>query len=294
MFDLEARIREWRKRLTGRLGNDVIDELESHLREEMHRAALMGRPLEPAWTDAVARLGSPDGLASEFAKVPESRPLRSIAAWCVFALYLLVAAGFIFPLLAKLNERESTALLVAHVAATTFGYMTVFPFAVLSSLLAISRLWGGATPERIAGLRSLGRFFLGIAFVQCLIGFVLGSAWSRDRFGVFWSNDAAEIGAVAMIVWTLALAIRFCGTSTPSLVDVALGIACNLVMGMSWFGAAYVKSFGWLAADFAKQRAVPSGLLGFMVAWFAVHGLLMILAIVPLPHRDAEPLESSR
>ena len=80
MFDLEARIREWRRGLTGRLEKEPLDELESHLREEMHRAALAGRPLEPAWTDAVARLGSPDGLASQN-EIRYNWPASVVSGW---------------------------------------------------------------------------------------------------------------------------------------------------------------------------------------------------------------------
>ena len=55
MFDLESRLIAWRREMVRKIGDrrDVLDELEGHLREEMHRAALAGRNTEAAWNDAV-------------------------------------------------------------------------------------------------------------------------------------------------------------------------------------------------------------------------------------------------
>jgi hypothetical protein len=45
MFDLEERIRHWRQAQAHALGGrvEVLDELESHLREEMQRLVTAGR-----------------------------------------------------------------------------------------------------------------------------------------------------------------------------------------------------------------------------------------------------------
>jgi hypothetical protein len=296
MFDVDARIRDWRQRLIGRLGADVLDELESHLREEMHRAALAGRPLEAAWNDAASRLGSPEGLVREFAKVPSGRPLRWGAAWCVFGLYLLpfLLAGLTYLCAAKRDEREDAALLHAHVTMVCVGYLAVFAFGLLSSFVTLSRLWGGATAPQLVTLRWWGRVYAAIGFVGCLVGFVLGAIWSRERFGLAWSNDASEIGGVVMIAWTLGMLIRFSRSASPSLIDLTLGVAGNPVTIISWFGAAYVKSQGLLTAPFAKPTTFPNLWLGFMVAFFAIHGLLLCLMVVPLPRRGAAPMESGR
>jgi hypothetical protein len=296
MFDLEARIREWRRSLTGRLGGhgDALDELESHLREEMHRAALAGRAPEATWNDAVARLGSPDGLASEFAKVPAVRPWRSLSAWAIFITYLTVPAAFVCPILAKLRQTDDSALLLSHVALICAGYFAVLAFGVQASALTLSRLWGGATESHLAALRWWGRVYFTIGFFGCLVGFVLGALWTRERYGIFWSNDASEIGGVVMIAWTLGMLIRFRRLTSPSLIDLALGVAGNPVTVLSWFGAAYVKSQGWLTAPFAKPTTFPNFLFVFMMGFFAIHGLLLFLTVVPLPRRGAAPMESNR
>ncbi|HEX3315192.1 MAG TPA: cytochrome c biogenesis protein CcsA [Gemmataceae bacterium] len=295
MFDLEARIRQWRQSLIGRLGQgDALDELESHLREVMHRAALAGREPEAAWNDAVARLGTADGLAREFAKVPAVRPMRSISAWCIFVTYLLVPAAFVCPMLAKIRQTDDSALLLTHVATICAGYFAVLAFGVQASLLTLSRLWGGATMPQLVVLRWWGRVYFAIGLVGCLVGFVLGAIWTRERYGYYWSNDAKEIGGVVMVAWTLAMSIRFSRGASPSLVDLALGVAGNPVTMLSWFGAAYVSSQGWLTASFAKSTTFPPFLFVFMIAFFAIHGVLLCLTVVPLPRRGAAPMESNR
>ena len=57
----------------------MIDELESHLRDEVERLTRGGLPLDQAWPQAVARLGGPEQLAAEFAKVP---PADATAGSC--------------------------------------------------------------------------------------------------------------------------------------------------------------------------------------------------------------------
>src|SRR5262245_51371330 len=72
MFDAEERIRRWRRELaeTGRCSGETIDELESHLRESFQQFVRAGHSPEQALEMALARLGTPQALAAEFAKVP--------------------------------------------------------------------------------------------------------------------------------------------------------------------------------------------------------------------------------
>src|SRR5215831_16437262 len=71
MFDLEERIRHWRQAQAHALGGraEVLDELESHLREEVQRLVAAGQTPGSAWETALAHLGDPRQLAAEFGKV---------------------------------------------------------------------------------------------------------------------------------------------------------------------------------------------------------------------------------
>jgi ABC-type transport system involved in cytochrome c biogenesis permease subunit len=233
-------------------------------------------------------------LASEFAKVPTVRPLRSISAWCIFVTYLLVPAGFVCPILAKMRQTDDSALLLTHVAMICAGYFAVLAFGMQASALTLSRLWGGPTTTQLVVLRWWGRVYFAIGFVGCLVGFLFGAIWTKERYGVYWSNDAREIGGVIMIAWTLGMLIRFRRIASPSLLDLVLGVAGNPVTVLSWFGAAYVSSQGWLTASFAKSTTFPNFMFVFMVAFFAIHGLLLMLTVAPLPRWGAAPMESNR
>ena len=71
MFDLEQAISEWRRRMlaAGIKTPMTLDELESHLREDLDREMQLGLSGEEAFQVAVKRIGTPVSLKCEFAKV---------------------------------------------------------------------------------------------------------------------------------------------------------------------------------------------------------------------------------
>jgi len=74
MFDLEKQIAAWRAEMlrAGLKNPNVLDELESHLREDVERQMSAGISVEQAFEDAATRIGKADFLKREFAKVGES------------------------------------------------------------------------------------------------------------------------------------------------------------------------------------------------------------------------------
>lgn len=80
MADLNARVREWTDRLRSRAAlraEDVV-ELENHLREEIERLGKAGLTEEEVFLVAEHRVGSPETLAREYAKVHEGTPWRGL------------------------------------------------------------------------------------------------------------------------------------------------------------------------------------------------------------------------
>jgi hypothetical protein len=71
MFNLEQAISEWRRQMlaTGVKALDILDELESHLRENIDEQIQAGTSPEQAFEIAARRIGDPDALRSEFAKL---------------------------------------------------------------------------------------------------------------------------------------------------------------------------------------------------------------------------------
>src|SRR5580658_8262874 len=71
MFDLELSIAEWRRMmLAAGIQTPVpLDELESHLREEIERQIKSGLNPQEAYNCAVQNIGRADALKNEFEKV---------------------------------------------------------------------------------------------------------------------------------------------------------------------------------------------------------------------------------
>ncbi|MGB3860905.1 MAG: ABC transporter permease, partial [Candidatus Aminicenantaceae bacterium] len=70
MFELEKAIKKWRKDLhtNESLEDGYIEELESHLRDEIERLKESGLIEEEAFERAVERVGTPDSIGAEFFK----------------------------------------------------------------------------------------------------------------------------------------------------------------------------------------------------------------------------------
>ena len=71
MFDLDQAIAEWRTQMAagGVKATEMLDELESHLRDEIEQQELAGANRKQAFEIAVQQIGQAAALKEEFAKV---------------------------------------------------------------------------------------------------------------------------------------------------------------------------------------------------------------------------------
>ena len=71
MFNLEQSVSEWRRQMqsVGVKNSDIVDELESHLREDLARRVQSGESEEQAFEGAVQGVGQASLLKHEFAKL---------------------------------------------------------------------------------------------------------------------------------------------------------------------------------------------------------------------------------
>lgn len=78
MFDLNQSITEWRKKMVagGIKTPAVLDELESHLREDIELRIKSGTSEREAFDAAVQKIGDSDLLKAEFAKVAGGKEAR--------------------------------------------------------------------------------------------------------------------------------------------------------------------------------------------------------------------------
>ena len=98
MFKLEQAISKWRQQMlaAGIKAPALLDELESHLREEIERQVRTGLSVQEAFEAAVERLGPAQSLKAEFAKAGEPLATRERK------LKLLGVAGAVLAYLAPL------------------------------------------------------------------------------------------------------------------------------------------------------------------------------------------------
>ena len=88
MFDLEEKISEWRQQMlaAGIRAPVPLEELESHLREDVGQQMRSGLSAQHAFEAAVQRMGTPPVLSTEFVKVGRFASRRLVA----FRPYMIV------------------------------------------------------------------------------------------------------------------------------------------------------------------------------------------------------------
>jgi hypothetical protein len=73
MFNLDQKISEWRRQmLAAGIEPGLLEELESHLRDELERQEAAGMIEAAAFENAVRQIGQPQVLKDEFAKATET------------------------------------------------------------------------------------------------------------------------------------------------------------------------------------------------------------------------------
>src|SRR5438045_7910206 len=75
MFNLDHAIAEWRRQMSsgGIKSRHVLDELESHLREDVEQQMRSGAKLQKAFENAVRQIGQAGALRTEFAKISRTK-----------------------------------------------------------------------------------------------------------------------------------------------------------------------------------------------------------------------------
>jgi hypothetical protein len=150
MFDLNEQIAKWRSSLTqsDRFSNSDIDELESHLREEIENLTASKLSEQEAFLVAAHRLGHSSALAEEFEKVNTHIVFRKRLFWAVVGLFSFVVAKRVG------SVASNIAVLLASMVGVR-GYVLgavqvlvrgIFFFAVILALYQIARTkgtWGG-------------------------------------------------------------------------------------------------------------------------------------------------------
>jgi hypothetical protein len=134
MFNLERSIAEWRAEMlcAGLKNPEIVDELESHLREDWARRVQSGESEDQAFAAAVHSLGKGKSLQAEFAKVGGAK-----WAWLRKFKGILSSAFDPISLLSTLTPAARRTLELARQEAPRLNHGFVGTEHVLLGLLAL-------------------------------------------------------------------------------------------------------------------------------------------------------------
>ena len=240
MPDLEQRLAAWRQTLAAdaAFSVEVIDELESHLRDDIQRLVLAGESEERALELGLARLGPPRALGAEFAKVARERSARWLPVYLAHGLMIALAASLIvyFSFGKGARGQQASLLLASHVIAVTIGYSATFVIGGLAVCYVVARSFRPLKAEQARALTRAVVILAGIALASTLIGVFLGGIWARDRLGRFWAWDPKETGAALVLAWDAAMILVWWRRPTAIHAALLLAFVGNIVVTAAWFG----------------------------------------------------------
>jgi Cytochrome C assembly protein len=236
MPDLEEQIAQWRQRMAadGVKSFAVLDELESHLREDIQLRILAGDSESIAFQSAVAQIGSAGSLRMEFNKNSGAASLPVLigaSIWIgavVLGLVLFshrVAAGTLGP------------LLFMHVLTITSGYGAAFLVGALAACYIYFRWAGRLSPALREDLTRATLRFTYISAVLNVTGFLLGMVWARKYRGAVWLNDPREFGGVCVCLWFVVLCLAYSTKKVTDHTRMLLSLIGNMIVAPAWFGA---------------------------------------------------------
>lgn len=235
MFELETQIAEWRAELarTG-IAREVVDELESHLREDCRRQISAGETAERAFESAVSRLGDPASIQTEFKKNHRTViwPVRiGLALWLAASILPMVR------FLDRLAAGETGRILFAHILTLTAGYAGVFLLTGLGICYVWMRRSRKLSVARRLSLNRTVRLVCQAAAGLVFAGLVLGMLWSERHEGVFWEWRPMEIGCLSVVVWLVAMTATQRLNLTGERATMLLCIGGGMLVSAAWFGA---------------------------------------------------------
>lgn len=193
MPDLEQQISSWRKQMlaAGFQTPVPLDELESHLRDDIARQMESGVGPQTAFETAIKKIGKATMLKKEFAKVQVSPGARFIIVVLVPIIVSLFSVGITLLLLFKIgtfSQVSSTQIpscLAAAAAMAIFGW---------SGLLA-QRLFPAIPNIRVRG-------------TVCIGGAVLLVLWWSALFFVILPRSEFTMGSLLVaLLWGFAMPV---------------------------------------------------------------------------------------
>jgi hypothetical protein len=135
MFNLEPSIVEWRQQIVaaGIKTPVLLEELESHLREEIERQMKSGINAQQAFGEAIHQIGPPNALKSEFQKA-SALTVKRQRTKAIAGGILTVCVGFILVWATVVQSRDVGKMSSEVVGLFVLGLILVFNGTAISFL----------------------------------------------------------------------------------------------------------------------------------------------------------------
>ena len=106
MFDIEQSISAWRRQMVngGIRSRVFLDELESHLREDVQQQMRLGATGDTAFEAALTRLGGVRLLKTELEKENGEKPMKRVLIISAGVIAILVGMAFVMPAVAQYRD----------------------------------------------------------------------------------------------------------------------------------------------------------------------------------------------
>lgn len=157
MFQLESALKDWRTRMVqhGTVASADVDELESHLRDDMEQLVEQGLSEAEAFLVAAHRLGTPSELAAEYGKVNTALVWTRRVFWMLTGF---MAVSLLLAVVSTAGQWVSTGAMLTGLAESPamrvglqFGFLAVLIVSLVALLArgdgrrilveAADRLW---------------------------------------------------------------------------------------------------------------------------------------------------------
>jgi hypothetical protein len=233
MFNLECAITEWRKQMVaaGVKNGEVLNELESHLRDDIQPEIQAGLTAERSFEIAVERIGGAQAIKTEFAKIGRS-PMALLRKLHGF---LFGSGGMTFPPLSAFTADARKTLELARKEAPRLNHDFIGTEHVLLGLL---KSHAGIVPNV---MRRLG---IQCEAIRTEIEKVIGPGLPAVRV-------AAEIPYTPRAKRALALAVQEAGALQQEQINPE-HIFLGLIKEGSGVAALVLKNLG---VDIKRTRA---------------------------------------
>ena len=277
MFNLESSLTEWRRQMlaAGLQSGRSLDELESHLREEISVLQAAGSSEAAAFEQAVARLGSPHLVCTEFDKIRVRHIWPVKIGWALWLVATLLLASV---MMWRLPAGRRSLLLGAHVLSVSAGYGGAM---LLGGFGILHVVWGRSNRLSLTRRQSLNRAthrFGPLIAGLVLAGFFLGMVWSRQNLGRYWGWDPREIGGLAASVWLAALVVLQRSDRLRDRAVMLLGIGGSLVVSLAWFGGDLWYSY---QHNHERLHAYGTATGCLLAVLLGIHLVFLVLGMTP-------------